>query len=143
MTRQEFIQEAALRMTFLLPERRVSEIADLARGLANSIYDEEEPEPELTPNPRDFDPVEKILQEAERIDEEETRGRIEEGRAYKIQKKGYVERLRTAFRINGITTLGELLNLGRRNFSKTRSIGELSCAIIDKALDNLYNIKEW
>ena len=141
MTKQEFIQEAALRMTFLLPERRVSEIADLARGLANSIYDEEEPEPELTPNPRDFDPVEKILQEVERMDEEDDR--IEEGRAYKIQKKGFVERLRTAFRANDITTLGELLNLGRRNFSKTRSIGELSCAIIDRALDNLYNIKEW
>jgi len=143
MTKQEFIQEAALRMTFLLPERRVSELADLARGLANSIYDEEEPEPELTPNPHDFDPVEKILRETERIDEEETRDRIEEGRAYKIQKKGYAERLRTAFRANDITTLGELLNFGRSRFKKTRCIGEHSCAIIDKALDNLYNIKEW
>ena len=141
MTKQEFIQEAALRMTFLLPERRVSEIADLARGLANSIYDEEEPEPELTPNPRDFDPVEKILQEVERMDEEDDR--IEEGRAYKIQKKGFVERLRTAFRANDITTLGELLNFGRNRFKKTRYIGELSCAIVDKALENLYNIKGW
>ena len=142
MTKQEFIQEAALRMTFLLPERRVSELADLARGLANSIYDEEEPEPELTPNPHDSEPVEKILREAERIDEEETRDRIEEGRAYKSQKKK-ICRLRNAFRANDITTLGELLNFGRNRFKKTRYIGELSCAIVDKALDNLYNIKAW
>lgn len=141
MTKQEFIQEAALRMTFLLPERRVSEIADFARGLANSIYDEEEPEPELTPNPHDFDPVEKILQEAKRIDEEETHGWTEEGRAYNIQR--ICNRLRNALRANDITTLGELLNFGRVRFKKTRCIGELSCTIVDKALDNLYNIKAW
>ena len=142
MTKQEFIQEAALRMTFLLPERRVSEIADLARGLANSIYDEEESEPELTPNPRDFDPVEKILQEAERMGEEETRDRIGEGRDYKSQKKK-ICRLRNAFRANDITTLGELIIFGREVFKKTRYIGEHSCAIVDQALENLYNIKKW
>ena len=56
---------------------------------------------------------------------------------------GYGVRLGKIFEMNNIKTVGDLLRIGRRNFSKYRSVGGGSISRIDDALEDLYNIKGW
>ena len=56
---------------------------------------------------------------------------------------GYGVRLGKIFKSNNIKTVGDLLRIGRRDFSKYRSVGGGSISRIDNALKTLYDIKGW
>ena len=56
---------------------------------------------------------------------------------------GYGARLGKIFESNNIKTVGDLLRIGRRDFSKYRSVGGGSISQIDNALKKLYDIKGW
>ena len=56
---------------------------------------------------------------------------------------GYGVRLGKIFESNNIKTVGDLLRIGRRDFSKYRSVGGGSISRIDNALETLYDIKGW
>lgn len=56
---------------------------------------------------------------------------------------GYGVRLGKLFASNDIKKVGDLLRITRRQFKKYRSVGGGSLSRIDKALEELYDIKGW
>ena len=56
---------------------------------------------------------------------------------------GYSVRLDKIFDKYNIRTVGDLLRIGRKAFKKYRSVGGGSIHKIDKALEEMYNIKGW
>ncbi len=56
---------------------------------------------------------------------------------------GYSVRLGKLFAANDIKKVGDLLRITRRQFKKYRSVGGGSLSRIDKALEELYDIKGW
>lgn len=56
---------------------------------------------------------------------------------------GYGVRLGKLFAANDIKKVGDLLRITRRQFKKYRSVGGGSLSRIDKALEELYDIKGW
>ena len=67
MTKQEFIQEAALRVIGS-PSATPQAITDFAMELADRIYGEDEPEPEI---PYSDEPISNLIREIDRMDIEE------------------------------------------------------------------------
>jgi len=61
----------------------------------------------------------------------------------KSWEPGYATRLGKIFESKNIKTVGDLLRIGRRDFRKYRSVGDGSITLIDDALENLYDIKDW
>ena len=55
---------------------------------------------------------------------------------------GIATSLETIFKNNNINTVGDLIRIGRRDFSKYRLVGKKSIWSIDEALDEL-GIKGW
>ena len=56
---------------------------------------------------------------------------------------GYSVRLGKLFTANDIKKVGDLLRITRRQFEKYRSVGGGSLSRIDRALEELYDIKGW
>ena len=56
---------------------------------------------------------------------------------------GYSVRLGKLFAANDIKKVGDLLRITRRQFKKYRSVGGGSLSRIDRALEELYDIKGW
>ena len=55
----------------------------------------------------------------------------------------YATKLADIFHNNEINTVGDLLRIGGRYFSKYRNVGKGSISRIDDALEQLYGIKDW
>ena len=55
----------------------------------------------------------------------------------------YATKLADKFHNNEINTVGDLLRIGSRYFSKYRNVGKGSISRIDDALEELYGIKDW
>jgi DNA-directed RNA polymerase alpha subunit len=55
----------------------------------------------------------------------------------------YATKLADIFHNNEINTVGDLLRIGGRYFSKYRNVGKGSISRIDDALEELYGIKDW
>ena len=55
----------------------------------------------------------------------------------------YATKLADIFHNNEINTVGDLLRIGSRYFSKYRNVGKGSISRIDDALEQLYGIKDW
>lgn len=51
--------------------------------------------------------------------------------------------LSSVFLSNGIDTVADLLKIGRRMFRAYKGVGRESLALVDKALKELYGIKNW
>ena len=148
MTRQEFIQQAALRLISARPEAMMFEISDLAVNLANCIYgiDEEASSDAFRPSPAVSDPskepIQTLLTEVGRVEGLHVAERKRRNYGY-AQKGGIDVRLTNAFRAEEINTVGDLLRLGSRSFLKLRNVGPHSLKFVSEALKNLYNIENW
>lgn len=149
MNKQEFIQEAALRLITALPNEPAVNIYAIAVDLAGYVYPEDKKhEPEIiTGFPAD-EPIDNLLKEIDRMDEESARQRNEEAKkegrtGYHHQKGGYAEAVRRKCIRLGFKRVSSLVNYGRASFRSERNIGEKCVDAIDKALLNLYNIKTW
>ena len=144
MTKQEFIQEAALRLIgshSATPQG----ITDFAMELADRIYGEDEPEPEI---PYSDEPISNLIREIDRMDIEERDRKKAEARSqghyrWSYSKKGHAKIVETACRRVSIKTVADLLAFGKYNFLGIHNMGPLATASVDKALENLYNIKSW
>jgi len=55
----------------------------------------------------------------------------------------YATKLADIFHNNEINTVGDLLRIGGRYFSKYRNVGKGSISRIDDALEQLYGINDW
>ena len=149
MTKQEFIQEAALRMISARPDALMCEIHDLAVSLANCVYGREETEPhsdQARPAPAVSDlskePIDNLFTEVVKAEQERVEDKKLHWGGY-FQAGGINVRVRNTLRALDVCTVGDLLKHGRIWFAKQRTIGPVCVETVDKALLNLYGIKKW
>lgn len=143
MTRQEFIQEAALRILGSHFAYTMKEIAENARSLADEIYGEEEEEPEI---PYSNEPISAVIKEIDRMDCEEREAKnmkLPLGTPWRYNKRGHARIAQTACERESILTVAGLLAFGRSDFLGIYNIGPKVIKSVDKALENLYNIQKW
>lgn len=143
MTRQEFIQEAALRLISAMNEYTITEVASWAKELAKEIYGEEEEEPEI---PYSNEPISAVIKEIDRMDCEErdaNNAKLPLGTPWRYNKRGHARIAQTACERESILTVAGLLAFGRSDFLGIYNIGPKVIKSVDKALENLYNIQKW
>ena len=149
MNRQEFIQEAALRLISARPDIRMFDAWQLAESLAGYIYPEKEQEPEILSCIPDGEGIQAVISEIDRLDAEDKKKLQEErdrdfpGLYHHYQKSGYGVRVKNICTINNIVTVKDLVDFGRAKFLAQRNMGGKCVEVIDRALMNLYNIKYW
>lgn len=146
MTKQEFIQEAVLRLLSIevKPIEEVGDYVNYATRLADAVFQEEKIVKEEVMI--EFsDPIQKLLDEIDRMDLEKAKQTEEEYRATgwlfrKVKKGGYSVRLSNIFNERNIKTIGDLLNMGRVELSKTKNVGSICVFRVCDALRNLYGV---
>jgi DNA-directed RNA polymerase alpha subunit len=136
MNKQEFTQEAALRL-INRADMPLADIAWAARELADQLFPGT---PSQKGNP-ETDGIEALLREVERVDEQNVDNQRKSG--WHVQKSGFEVRLSNILRSQDVNTVGDLLRYGRRDFQKARGIGTHTVECVDQALQNLYGITEW
>lgn len=147
MTRQEFIQEAALRLITGRPDVLMSEIAELAKTLAREIYGEEltipKSEPDIT------DSIDVLIDYVDKVDLAIREERIAKYEYASCGKGGYSAALRTvlktAERQHGmkIDTVNDLIAVGSETFLMMRGVGVKMLRAVSRALRELYGITGW
>ena len=157
MTKNKIIKEAALRLISAWANAgsfTTEELAQAAKALADEVwkqFDEEEPtaETEVLALVPDNEKVQTLAKEIARIEryEVEQKNAIKKnqgwnGRNY-YQISGADVRFLNVCHHEGISTLGDMMRIGRQGFSRLRNMGPLTMELVDKALENLYNIKSW
>jgi hypothetical protein len=85
-----------------------------------------------------------VSKEIDKIDiqERDEKKKTLSGRVH-YQKNGYEIRFLHACKVNGIETVGQLIELGSKFFEKSRFVGKKCCDILSQALNNLYGIEKW
>ena len=153
MTKNEFIQEAALRLLQADSQFTAELLASVARHIADEVWkqlDDEHPaEKEVLAMVPDNEKVKTLAKEIARIEnyEVEQKNAIKRnqgwnGRNY-YQISGADVRFLNVCQHEDISTLGDMMRIGRHGFSRLRNMGPLTMKLVDKALENLYNIKSW
>lgn len=136
MTKQEFIEQAVLR---LITETSLTcnDVVHRASEVASLIYDDEKENEDATAG-KDFenDGLAALFKEVERLD-------ILSNRNSKIKKRGYAKQFARVCRYLEINTINDLLKTGSYNLKDARSIGEANLAIVSEALYSLYGIDKW
>ena len=153
MTKQEFIQEAALRLITAWPNccDMAKDIPDTARALADELYKEEEQEaePEKPSDSLDKESVNKVADEIARLEAEDVVLKNDKLGSKVHKKAGLDIRFLTVCRAqyssyeSCISTVKELVDCGRVAFARRKNMGPLTLRYVDKALENLYGITSW
>ena len=155
MTKNEFIQEAALRLITAWGGCSFTSenVADAAKNIADEVWklfnDEQPAEPQVLAMVPDNEKVQTLAKEIARIEryEVEQKNAIKKnqgwnGRNY-YQISGADVRFLNVCHHEDISTLGDMMRIGRHGFSRLRNMGPLTMELVDKAIENLYNIKSW
>lgn len=136
MTKQEFIEQAVLR---LITQTSLScnEVVHRAKEVASLMYDDEAVNEDATAG-KDFEneSLAALFREVERLD-------ILSNKNSKIKKRGYSKQFARVCRYLEINTIKDLLKTGSYNLKDARSIGEANMAIVSEALYSLYGIDKW
>ena len=153
MTKFEFVQEAALRILAANPTLGAASIAKQANNIADEVWKLFDPAPSEEKKESDTTSfkdrsIRELINEVDRLDganiEEIKQMRNGSGYPYRSpQKSGYAVRLTSICRHYNITTIGELLAVGKYEFRKFRSVGVLCVDLVTRALKNLYGIETW
>lgn len=162
MTKNEFIQEAALRLITAWSDAgsfTTEELAQAAKQIADNVWEQfDDDKPEKSDEPAyNSDTVQVLMKEIARIEKEEIDEKNRKSRedaakhgwcCYTYQSSGadvrFVNICRDERRCQvRIDTIGELISCGRNNFSRRLGVGKKTLELIDKTLENLYNIKTW
>jgi len=144
MTKEEFIQEAVLRMLSAKPTSGVYAIITIAEHLANKLFKEEKSKAASIPSDLNKIPIATLANDIDELDAEETKKRQERyPEHYRAQKAGRAVRVINVCRANDIKTIGDLLRFGRNEFLRQRNMGRLSVELTDTALRRKYNVMEW
>ncbi len=160
MTKNEFIQEAALRLTTAWASTAASfkseDVAIAAKRIADDLWkpiEEEHSEAfELLTAFPDNEPIQTVAKEIARLEKEQAdkknAGYKEKGWFCHYQKSGADVRFLNLCRDTRrghkqILTVADLLEEGCLAFNRRYGVGQTLTDYIGKALDNLYNIKTW
>ena len=131
MTKDEFLMEATLRLITAKPQASMLEIADMGKDLTNQVFN--------------------IIAESALEDNMFWDKAIDKASISTIISQigknrwdpGYRVRLTRIFKENNITTVGDLLRIGRQDFRKIREVGGGAISRIDDALEELFNLQNW
>lgn len=166
MTKNEFIQEAALRtlsIKFGCDNKIYAEpIAEFAKALADEVWKHLDNKAEVLGGSPAEQQVLAMVPDNEKVQTlAKEIARIER---YDIEQKNAIKKNqgwngRNFYHISGadvrflnvckfgcdreIDTVKDLIDFGRHNFSRLRNMGPLTMELVDKAIENLYNIKSW
>lgn len=136
MTKQEFIEEAVLR---LITETSLScnEVVHRAKEVAFLMYDFEAVNEDATAGKEyENESLVALFREVERLD-------ILSNKNSKIEKRGYRKKFARVCNVYEIETIKELLKIGSYGLKDARSMGAAILAIVSEALYNLYGIDKW
>ena len=147
MTKEEFWQEAALRMLGVNPNWYDNEIIDRAKDFADAFFKEagqQEQEEQASASSDDYlsRSIQEVIDEVDRLDLKASRKRGADilGR---FSKAGYAKKINSFCDMISATTVGDLIKYGKNNAMESYRIGIGSIHIVDTALKNLYGIEEW
>jgi len=158
MTKNEFIQEAALRLITAWGGRSFTSwnVADAAKQIADEVwklFDDEQPatggstaEAEVLEAFPDNEPIQTIAKEIARLETLELQAKRSHYNTTNYQKGGLDIRFLNVCKFGcgrEIDTVKDLIDFGRHEFYSLRNIGPHTMKLVDQALDNLYNIKSW
>lgn len=136
MTKQEFIEQAVLR---LITETSLScnEVVHRASEVASLMYDDEAVNEDATTGKEyENESLAALFREVERLD-------ILYNKKSKVEKRGYAKKFARVCSVYEIETIKELLKIGSFNLKYVQNIGSASLAIVSEALYNLYGIDKW
>lgn len=130
MKKEEFMQAAALRLISAWPEQSMEAIADKAKELTERIYAKKPHDDYFKwwDDDVDVESIDKIIMQVKKTD---------------WPTGGYAKRLMNAFKQLNLTTVGDLLHIGRYDFQKCRDVGNGSICRLDDALKDLFGIDNW
>lgn len=136
MTKQEFIEQAVLR---LITETSLNsiEVVHRASECASLIYDDEKENEDTTAGKEyENESLAALCSEVDRLD-------ILSNRNSKIKKRGYAKQFARVCRYLEINTIKDLLQVGSYGLKDARSMGVANLAIVSEALYSLYGIDKW
>ena len=157
MTKNEFIQEAALRLiTAWAGCSFTSEnVADAAKQIADEVWKLFDEQPATGGSPAeaevleafpDNEPIQTLAKEIARLETLELQAKRAHNNTTYYQKVGLDIRFLNVCKfgcVREIDTVKDLIDFGRHEFSRLRNIGPHTMKLVDQALENLYNIKSW
>lgn len=157
MTKNEFIQEAALRILARDSQSSMISIADYAAELAEEVWKRfgDEPqtaEPEVLTWVDTDDTIQVVAKEIARIEKAEVDEKNLQLKARggwgKFSVSGANVRFVNAchcirYGHKSINKVEELIAEGRHEFSRRHGAGNKLMDLLDKALENLYGLKGW
>lgn len=150
MTKDEFIQETALRLitawanTSFTPENIASTAKQITDSVWNLFDEEKEELPAISAKAtQDEDKVSVLANEIETLERLYVNEKNEKYGTSRFQVSGLNIRFLNVCYVEGIKTVDDLLACGRNRFLKIRNVGKLTVKFLDSALDNLYGIKTW
>ena len=137
MTKQEFIEQAVLRLITKSSIMSCNEMVQLARECASLIYDDGKENKDATAG-KDFEneSLAALFREVERLD-------ILSNKNSKIKKRGYANTFSRVCASHEINTIKDLLKVGSYRLKDARNMGAANLAIVSEALYNLYGIDKW
>lgn len=133
MNKTDFIRETALRLITSRPGLKMAEVAEMARQLADDIY--RSPENVLM---KDNRPISVLIEEMNRIEMNRKEERQKGRKRGLVQRDGHAVRFYNRCIGADITTIGELIAYGRKNFLNLRNMGPRCVEMADEALRNLF-----
>jgi len=136
MTKQEFIEQAVLRL-ITETSLRCDEVVNRASEVASLIYDDEKENEDATAGKEyENESLAALIREVDRLD-------VLDNKNSKVKKRGYAKTFARVCSSWDINTIKDLLKVGSYNLKDARSIGIENLAIVSLALYNLYGINNW
>ena len=136
MTKQEFIEQAVLRL-ITEPSLDCDEVVKRASQVASLIYDEKKEDEDTTAG-KDFknDGLAALFKEVDRLD-------VLSNKNSKVKRRGYAKTFSRVCSSWDINTIKDLLKVGSYKLRDARNMGAANLAIVGEALYSLYGIDKW
>ena len=136
MTKQEFIEQAVLRL-ITEPSLNCNEVVKRASEVAALMYDDDK-ENEDTTAGKDFEneSLDALFKEVDRLD-------VLSNKNSKVKRRGYAKTFARVCSSWDINTIKDLLQVGSYKLRDARNIGAANLAIVGEALYSLYGIDKW
>lgn len=136
MTKQEFIEQAVLRL-ITDTSLNCDEVVHRASECASLIYDDEKENEDATAGKEyENESLAALFREVERLD-------ILNNKNSKVKKRGYAKTFARVCASWDIDTIKDLLKVGSYQLKDARSMGAANLAIVSEALYSLYGIDKW
>lgn len=136
MTKQEFIEQAVLRLITQTSLNSI-EVVHRASECASLIYDDEKENEDATAGKEyENESLVALFREVDRLD-------ILSNKNSKVLKRGYAKKFARVCSVYEIETIKELLQIGSFNLRDARNMGAANLAIVSEALYSLYGIDKW